>query len=123
MKTAKDEDRELLDGLPDEASLMEIQYHIHVRQKVQRGLEAERDGRTLTHEEMKRRSVDGVEQDNLILDECFTKQGYSSKDSEFGLVYVNGDNNLENLKAPDDTLKVRLIEEDFFRLMFESEGM
>jgi hypothetical protein len=36
--------------------------------------------------------------------------------------YVNGDNNLENLKAPDDTWKVRLIEEDFFRLMFEAEG-
>ena len=66
---------------------------------------------------------DGIEQDNLVLDEWFTKQGYSSKDSEFDLIYVNGDNNLENLKAPDDTWKVRLIEEDFFRLMFETEGM
>lgn len=67
-------------------------------------------------------TVEGIEQDNLILDEWFTKQGYSSKDSEFDLIYVNGDNNLENLKAPDDTWKVRLIEEDFFRLMFEAEG-
>ena len=65
----------------------------------------------------------GVEQDNLVLDEWFTKQGYSSKDSEFDLIYVNGGNNLENLKAPDDTWKVRLIEEDFFRLMFETEGV
>ena len=32
---------------------------------------------------------------------------------EFDLVYVNGDNNLENLKRPDETWKVRLIEEDF----------
>jgi len=40
------------------------------------------------------------EQDNLALDEWFTKQGYSSKDSEFDLIYVNGGNNLENLKAP-----------------------
>ena len=63
------------------------------------------------------------EQDNLVLDEWFTKQGYSSKDSEFDLIYVNGDNNLENLKAPDDTWKVRLIEEDFHRLMFEMEGV
>ena len=63
------------------------------------------------------------EQDNLVLDEWFTKQGYSSKDSEFDLIYVNGDNNLENLKAPDDTWKVRLIEEDFHRLMFETEGV
>ena len=66
---------------------------------------------------------EGIEQDNLVLDEWFQKQGYSSKDSEFDLIYVNGDNNLENLKAPDDTWKVRLIEEDFLRLMFEAEGV
>jgi len=59
------------------------------------------------------------EEDNLVLDEWFKKQGYSSKDSEFDLIYVNGDNNLENLRQPDDTWKVRLIEEDFHRLMFE----
>jgi adenine-specific DNA-methyltransferase len=63
------------------------------------------------------------EQDNLVLDEWFTKQGYSTKDTEFKLIYVNGDNNLENLKAPDDTWKVRLIEEDFHRLMFDTEGV
>jgi len=67
-------------------------------------------------------STEGIEQDNLVLDEWFQKQGYSSKDSEFDLIYVNGDNNLENLKAPDDTWKVRLIEEDFHRLMFDTEG-
>jgi adenine-specific DNA-methyltransferase len=69
------------------------------------------------------RKLTGVpEQDNLVLDEWFTKQGYSAKDSEFDLIYVNGSNNLENLKTPDDTWKVRLIEEDFYRLMFEMEG-
>jgi adenine-specific DNA-methyltransferase len=62
-----------------------------------------------------------IEQDNLVLDEWFTKQGYSSKDSRLDLIYVNGDNNLENLKTPHDTWKVRLIEEDFLRLMFEAE--
>ncbi len=63
------------------------------------------------------------EQDNLVLDEWFTKQGYSARDSEFDLIYVNGGNNLENLKTPDDLWKVRLIEEDFHRLMFDTEGM
>ena len=63
------------------------------------------------------------EQDNLVLDTWFTRAGYSAKDSEFGLIYVNGDNNLENLKALDDTWKVRLIEEDFHRLMFDTEGL
>ncbi|MBF6568056.1 MAG: site-specific DNA-methyltransferase [Candidatus Binataceae bacterium] len=61
------------------------------------------------------------EKDNLVLDEWFTKQGYSTKDYEFQLIYVNGDSNLENLKAPDDTWKVRLIEEDLHGLMFDTE--
>ena len=69
-----------------------------------------------------RKVTGNPEEDNLVLDEWFTKQGYSSKDSEFDLIYVNGGNNLENLKAPDDSWKVRLIEEDFHRLMFDSEG-
>ena len=64
-----------------------------------------------------------TEQDNLVLDEWFTRQGYSARDSEFDLIYVNGSNNLENLKTPDDLWKVRLIEEDFHRLMFDTEGM
>lgn len=63
------------------------------------------------------------EQDNLVLDEWFTKEGYSAKDSEFDLIYVNGGNNLENLKTLDDFWKVRLIEEDFHRLMFQAESM
>jgi len=69
------------------------------------------------------RKLTGIpEEDNLVLDEWFATQGYSSKDSEFDLIYVNGGNNLENLKTPDDLWKVRLIEEDFHRLMFETEG-
>ena len=63
------------------------------------------------------------EQDNLVLEEWFTKQGYSAKDSEFDLIYVNGGNNLENLKTPEDLWKVRLIEEDFHRLMFDMDGL
>ena len=56
-----------------------------------------------------------------MLDEWFTGQGYSAKDSEFDLIYVNGSNNLENLRTPGDLWKVRLIEEDFHRRMFEME--
>ncbi|MCY4675038.1 MAG: DNA methyltransferase [Bacteroidetes bacterium] len=63
------------------------------------------------------------ERDNLVLDEWFTKQGYSARDGKFDLIYVNGGNNLENLKTPDDRWKVRLIEEDFHRLMFDTEGI
>ena len=69
-----------------------------------------------------RKLSDAPEQDNLVLDEWFTRQGYSARDSEFDLIYVNGGNNLENLKTADDLWKVRLIEGDFHRLMFETEG-
>ena len=48
--------------------------------------------------------------------------GFAS-DSEFDVIYVNGDNNLENMKGPDESWKVRLIEEDFHRLMFDTDGM
>ena len=70
-----------------------------------------------------RKLTGNPEEDNLALDEWFTRQGYSSKDSEFDLIYVNGGNNLENLKTPDDLWKVRLIEEDFHRLMFETDDL
>lgn len=47
MKTAKEEVRDLLDKIPDSASLDEIQYHIYVRQKIQKGLDAARSGAVL----------------------------------------------------------------------------
>jgi len=59
------------------------------------------------------------EQSNTDLEEFFRKQEYNPKDLEFDLIYVNGDNNLENLRRPDETWKVRLIEEEFHRLMFQ----
>lgn len=64
-------------------------------------------------------SAQGIEWDNQALDERFPRQGYSSKEIEFNLIYVNGDNNLGNLMVPDYTRNVRLIDEDFHRLMFE----
>jgi len=59
------------------------------------------------------------EMGNDALDAWFRKQGYNTKDQEFDVIYVNGDNNLENLKKPDQTWKVRLIEEEFLRRMFD----
>lgn len=59
------------------------------------------------------------ETNNDALDEWFRKQAYNSRDREFDLIYVNGDNNLENLRRPDESWKVRLIEEAFQTLMFD----
>jgi predicted transcriptional regulator len=53
--TAKDEVRALLDKLPDDASLNDIQYHIYVRQKIERGLEAIRKGNVIPQEEIEKR--------------------------------------------------------------------
>ncbi len=63
------------------------------------------------------------EVDNDALDAWFRKQGYNTKDQEFDVIYVNGDNNLENLRQGEQTWKVRLIEQEFQRLMFDEEGI
>ena len=63
------------------------------------------------------------EASNADLDDFFQKQGYNTRDTEFDIIYVNGDNNLENLRRPDETWKVRLIEDDFKRLMFDVEDV
>jgi adenine-specific DNA-methyltransferase len=60
-----------------------------------------------------------TEKSNAELDQFFQKQAYKTGDNEFDLVYVNGDNNLENLRRTDETWKVRLIEQEFHRLMFD----
>ena len=63
------------------------------------------------------RNLDEINND--ALDECFKKKDYNTKDQEYDLIYVNGDNNLENLRRGDQTWKVRLIEEEFGRVMFD----
>jgi adenine-specific DNA-methyltransferase len=61
--------------------------------------------------------------DSDALDAWFRKQGYNTKDQEFDVIYVNGDNNLENLRQGEQNWKVRLIEQEFQRLMFEDDGI
>lgn len=76
-------------------------------------------GRTLV---VWRKLTGNSEQDNLVLDTWLTeKLQINPRDMEFDLIYVNGDNNLENIRTESQTWKVRLIEEDFHRLMFDME--
>jgi adenine-specific DNA-methyltransferase len=63
------------------------------------------------------------EKSNDDLDQFFSEQGYNARDREFDIIYTNGDNNLENLRRPDETWKVRLIEESFQRLMFDVQDV
>ncbi|OGP83028.1 MAG: hypothetical protein A2Y95_04660 [Deltaproteobacteria bacterium RBG_13_65_10] len=55
MKTAKEDVRQILDELPDDASLEEIQYSIYVRQKIERGLKNLDEGRSISQEEAETR--------------------------------------------------------------------
>lgn len=60
-----------------------------------------------------------LEQDNAVLDTYFTKNRIEVREKEYDVIYVNGSNNLPNLLQQGDRWKVRLIEEDFHRLMWE----
>jgi len=55
MNTAKENVRELLDRIPDNASFEDIQYHIYVCQKIERGLKDVEEGRLLGQDEVERR--------------------------------------------------------------------
>ncbi len=66
-----------------------------------------------------REMTDDVVKDNAVLDAFFEKQKISIRDFEFDKIYVNCDNNLENIRKDSETWKVTLIEEEFKKLMFE----
>lgn len=61
--------------------------------------------------------------DSDALDSWFKKCKYSTLDAEFDVIYVNGDNNLENLRRDDQTWKVRLTEAEFQKRMFDVQDV
>jgi adenine-specific DNA-methyltransferase len=69
-----------------------------------------------------RKLTGDLEKDNLMLDEWFQKNRINFLDFEFGTIYVNGSNNLQNLAQPGDNWKVRLIEEEFMKRMWDMEN-
>jgi hypothetical protein len=55
MGQVKDEVVRLIQSLPDDCTIEEIQYHLYVRQKVEHGLAAADEGRTVSQEAAERR--------------------------------------------------------------------
>jgi len=55
MLTAKEEVKKILDHLPDDVGYEDIQYHIYVREKIERGLDDIRNGNVLSQEEVEKR--------------------------------------------------------------------
>ncbi|MBF8266258.1 MAG: hypothetical protein HW384_2122 [Dehalococcoidia bacterium] len=54
MQKAKDEVTKLLSRLPDDCSLEDIQYHLYVLQKIERGRNDAKEGRLYTQEEVEK---------------------------------------------------------------------
>ena len=55
MSTAKNEVQQLLNTLPDDCSLEDIQYHLYVIEKVRNGLEIADTQGTLSQQEVEQR--------------------------------------------------------------------
>ncbi|KEQ26878.1 hypothetical protein ET33_29475 [Paenibacillus tyrfis] len=51
----KDEVKQIIDNLPDDCSLEDIQYTLYVRKKIQKGLDDIDKGDVISHEEMEKR--------------------------------------------------------------------
>lgn len=55
MQTAKQEVETLLQNLPEESTLEDIQYHLYVLEKIKRGQNDIANGRSCSHEQAKKR--------------------------------------------------------------------
>ena len=55
MRTAKEEVKKMLEKMPDDATFEDIQYHIYVREKIERGLKDIQEGHLLSQEEVEQR--------------------------------------------------------------------
>jgi predicted transcriptional regulator len=55
MATAKHDARKILDALPEEASLEDIQYHLYVLQRIERGREDVAAGRVVSQDDVEQR--------------------------------------------------------------------
>jgi predicted transcriptional regulator len=61
MRTAKREVGRLLTRLPDNCSLEDIQYHLYVLQKIEKGLKDVEEGRVYTQEEVDKKMLKWLE--------------------------------------------------------------
>lgn len=59
--------------------------------------------------------------DNEKLCRFFERMDFRTRDTEFDLIYVNGDNTLPNLRRDEENWKVELIEKEFQKRMFEED--
>ncbi|MFZ5492576.1 MAG: hypothetical protein ACOY6E_08800 [Pseudomonadota bacterium] len=54
MTNVKEAAKKLIDHLPDQATWDDVIYEMYVKQKIEMGLQAVREGRTIPHEQIER---------------------------------------------------------------------
>lgn len=64
---------------------------------------------------------DNLIESNAALDAYFSKNRINPQDREYDIIYVNGDNNLQNISTAEDSFKVKMTELEFKKRMFEEE--
>ena len=57
MSVLREEAKKLLDNLPDQASWDDIMYEMYVKKKIDEGLKAANEGKLISHEDVKKRSM------------------------------------------------------------------
>lgn len=55
MSSVKEAARNIVDNLPEQATWDDLMYELYVKQKIEAGLQAAVEGRTVPHEEVKAR--------------------------------------------------------------------
>lgn len=59
MSTVKEQVREIAETLPDDATWEQVRYELHVREQIELGEAAVSKGRTIPHEDVKKRFANG----------------------------------------------------------------
>lgn len=62
---------------------------------------------------------DDIITSNAALDAYFTTYRKNAQDRKYDIIFVNGDNNLENLRSSSESWKVQITETEFKNRMFE----
>ena len=55
MGIVKEEARKLIDQLPEQATWDDIMYQLYIRKKIDKGLDAIKEGKVISHDEVKKR--------------------------------------------------------------------
>ena len=64
---------------------------------------------------------DDLIESNAALDAFFSKYRINPLEKSYDIIYVNGDNNLQNDRTEGESWKVKMIEIEFKKRMFEEE--